>query len=283
LVRHQRDVKWEEDDISTKTGSLVVVGTGIQIVGQTTLETRSIIQKAEKLLYLVADDATAHWLTSLNASAENLHHLYELGKPRKETYENMVETVLAYVRRGMKVCFAAYGHPGVFANPTHESVRRARAEGYNARMLPGISAEDCLFADLGLDPGPGGCQSFEATDFLVYHRKFDITVPLVLWQIGVIGKPNYFSESVTSGEGLAVLTEALTLHYGADHEVVVYRAALFPGSEPIITNLKIAALSTAQIETMATLYIPPKSVAQRDREMAARLGIALLSEDQYNT
>jgi len=265
--------------MTTDTGSLVVVGTGIQIVGQTTLETRSIIQKAEKLLYLVADDATAHWLTSLNASAENLHHLYEFGKPRKETYEKMVESVLAHVRRGLKVCFAAYGHPGVFANPTHESVRRARAEGYSARMLPGISAEDCLFADLGVDPGPGGCQSFEATDFLVYHRKFDITVPLVLWQIGVIGKPNYFSEAFTRGEGLLVLTEELARHYGAEHKVVVYRAALFPGTEPVIIHLNIGALSTAQIETMATLYIPPKGNAHGDREMAARLGIVLLQEN----
>jgi len=34
-------------------------------------------------------------------------------------------------------------------------------------MLPGISAEDCLFADIGVDPGIYGCQSFEATDLFV--------------------------------------------------------------------------------------------------------------------
>ena len=40
-------------------------------------------------------------------------------------------------------------HPGVYVAPSHETVLRARAEGYPARMLPGISSEDCLFADLG--------------------------------------------------------------------------------------------------------------------------------------
>jgi len=31
-------------------------------------------------------------------------------------------------------------------------------------MLPGISAEDCLVADLGIDPASSGCQSYEAND-----------------------------------------------------------------------------------------------------------------------
>ena len=48
-------------------------------------------------------------------------------------------------------------------------------EGFNAQMLAGISAEDCLFADLGLDPGKNGCQSFEATDFLIRRRQFEPT------------------------------------------------------------------------------------------------------------
>jgi hypothetical protein len=42
-------------------------------------------------------------------------------------------------------------------------------------MLPGISAEDCLFADLGIDPGIYGCQSYEATDFLANGRPWGET------------------------------------------------------------------------------------------------------------
>src|SRR2546429_6584747 len=49
--------------------------------------------------------------------------------------------------------------------------RQAREEGFEAEMLPAVSAEDCLFADLGVDPGDEGCQSFEATSFLLFRSE----------------------------------------------------------------------------------------------------------------
>jgi hypothetical protein len=57
--------------------------------------------------------------------------------------------------------------------------------GVSARMLPGVSAEDNLIADLGVDPA--GLQSYEATGFLVYKYRFDTSAGLVLWQVGVLG------------------------------------------------------------------------------------------------
>ena len=49
----------------------------------------------------------------------------------------MVEEILAAVREGKRVCAVFYGHPGVYVKPSHEAVRRARKEGFEARMLPG--------------------------------------------------------------------------------------------------------------------------------------------------
>ena len=83
--------------------------------------------------------------------------------------------------RGHRIVAAFYGHPGVFTYPTDESIRRARAEGYHARMLAGISAEDCLIADLGVDPARNGCQSYEATDFLLNSRTIDALAQFILW------------------------------------------------------------------------------------------------------
>jgi precorrin-6B methylase 1 len=85
------------------------------------------------------------------------------GEPHNYAYDRMVERILSYVRRGLNVCVVFYGHPGVFVHPGHESIRRARIEGFSACILPGISAEDCLFAELGIDPSKNG-QSFEATE-----------------------------------------------------------------------------------------------------------------------
>src|SRR5437899_1041057 len=109
----------------------------------------------------------------------------DLKRIRDETYDDIVAEILSAVRSGTRVCVALYGHPGVFARPAHEAVRRARAEGFPARMLPAVSAEDCLFADLGVDPGENGCQSYEATDFLLRKREVDVSAALVLWQISV--------------------------------------------------------------------------------------------------
>src|SRR5205823_7959491 len=105
-------------------------------------------------------------IESLNPRARSLVRHYAPEVARRLAYDAMTEEILELVRRDLDVCAAFYGHPGVFCAPAHESVRRARAEGFEATMLPGISAEDCLFADLGLDQGATGCQRYEATAFL---------------------------------------------------------------------------------------------------------------------
>jgi uncharacterized protein YabN with tetrapyrrole methylase and pyrophosphatase domain len=258
-------------------GSLVVVGTGIQIVGQMTIEARYHIRNAEKLLFVVADSYTPHWLAKLNPTAESLRHFYQTGKQRAETYQDMVEYILSWVRRGQRVCAAFYGHPGVFAIPPHDAIRRARAEGFEARMLPGVSAEDSLFADLGIDPGRCGCQGFEATDFLVYQRQYDPHVPLILWQIGVLGILDYSPTMSASRERLEILVERVLPIYGPDHECVLYVAALYPKAEPQVQVVRLEDLPTLQISPMATLYLKPKVGAPFDGAMAARLGIAVPS------
>jgi hypothetical protein len=69
----------------------------------------------------------------------------------------------------------------------HESIRMARMEGFLACMLPGISAEDLLFAEFGIAPSENGCQSFEVTDFLGYKRKFDF-MARVVGEMGMVIK-----------------------------------------------------------------------------------------------
>ncbi|HYS24854.1 MAG TPA: SAM-dependent methyltransferase [Vicinamibacterales bacterium] len=239
-------------------GTLVVVGTGITLVAHTTLETLDSIKRADRLLYLVTEPAMETWLRGLNHSAETLRDCYAAGKSRLDSYSEMVERMLAAVRTGASVCAAFYGHPGVFVNPGHEAIRRARREGFQARMLPGISAEDCLFADLGVDPVDSGCQSYEATDFLAYRRRIDPTSALILWQAGVIGEASVARRGGGRPERLKRLTAALRRYYDDRHQVVLYEAAIFPICKPRIRRVPLAKLPTARIESMVTLYVPPK-------------------------
>ncbi|HXD18849.1 MAG TPA: SAM-dependent methyltransferase [Vicinamibacterales bacterium] len=242
----------------SRPGTLVVVGTGIALVAHTTLETLDCIKHADRLLYLVTEPATESWLRQLNGSAETLHDCYAAGRSRLESYGEMVERMLAAVRTGASVCAAFYGHPGVFVNPGHEAIRRARREGFQARMLPAVSAEDCLFADLGVDPVDSGCQSYEATDFLAYRRRIDPTSALILWQAGVLGEASVARRGGGRPQRIARLTAALRRHYDARHPVVLYEAAVFPVCRPRIRRVTLANLPKTRIGSMVTLYIPPK-------------------------
>ena len=256
-----------------EAGSLTVVGTGMLIAGQVTQEALSAIESAEKLYFLVTDIVTSRWLGQLNPSAESLYDCYADGKPRGETYAEMVGRILSSVREGRQVVAAFYGHPGIFVAPSHEAIRLAKAEGYSAQMLPGISAEDCLFADLGIDPGERGCQSFEATDFLLRRRVFDPTSTLILWQIGGIGVFDFHSRPLWSRQGLEVLQRELLRHYPAGHEVVIYEAVPYPTLPPKILRLPLVELAGAEVSIRSTLYVPPLPDRESDPEMRAALGM----------
>ena len=185
------------------------------------------------------------FVESLNPNAESLHGLLRGGQAARAGVRGDDRgDPRAACARASTVCAAFYGHPGVFVTPSHEAVRRAREEGFPARMLPGISAEDCLFADLGVDPSRHGCQSYEATEFLIYSRRLDPTAALVLWQIGTVGRDVAANE--TQASGLPVLVERLLADYPATHEVTVYEAAPYPGFEPLIRTVPLSELSEAR-------------------------------------
>jgi hypothetical protein len=253
-----------------RSGSLTIVGTGIRL-SQISVEARASIQSADKLLFLVSDPITTSWLMEVNPRAESLYPFYGEGKPRSTTYQEMAERILSCVREGLNVCAAFYGHPGVFVYPSHEAIRRARLEGFGAKMLPAISAEDCLFADLGIDPSTHGCQSFEATDFLVYRRRFDPEVSLILWQIGLVGELGFKTRYSLSG--LQILLEVLQQWYDSGHQVVIYEAAIYPHCEPFIDRVSLKKVAERNVTPVSTLYVPPKTPAAPDLEMADRLGI----------
>ena len=176
---------------------------------QLTPEARAAFESADVALYLVADPVEVGVLERLNPRARSLYDHYEVGRPRQEIYDRMAEEILTEVRSGHTVCAAFYGHPGIFVSPSHQALLTARAEGYPARMLPAVSAEDCLFADLGVDPGEFGCQSYEATDFLLRRRQVDPSAALVLWQVAVIGERVYAREPPRNGSPCSSTTSAL--------------------------------------------------------------------------
>lgn len=109
------------------------------------------------VFYLALDRATEVFIQAHAKKYENLHQYYDTEKLRLDTYTQMAEVMLNSTRAGRLTVGVLYGHPGVFVNPSHRAIYIARQEGYEAKMLPGVSAEDCLYADLGVDPSTTGC------------------------------------------------------------------------------------------------------------------------------
>ncbi len=248
-------------------GSLIVIGTGIKTVGQLTIEAIAWMQRADSLLYVVGDPIAEAVMQRLNPTgAVSLSGYYEEGRQRIHAYNRMVDHMLGCVRSGKRTVAAFYGHPGVFAYPSHEAIRRARNEGFLARMLPGVSSEDCLFADLGVDPAVGGCQSYEATDFLVNAPLIDNSTQLIVWQIGTLGDLTYKRMKYDT-TAMPLLVQRLGQFYPMSHLITVYEAPMFPRVEPMIARIPLFWLSTFPITAAMTLYIPPARLRTPDPTM----------------
>ena len=262
----------ETPEPSTGRGLLVIVGTGIKAVGHMTHDARAWIAAADEVHYVTSDPITEALIRELKPAAQSLARFYAVGGERHATYEAMTQAMLAGARAGRTVCAAFYGHPGVFVYPSHEAMRRARAEGIRAVMEPGVSAEDCLFADLGIDPAVVGCAQYEATDFLVYRRRPDPSAGLIVWQIGAVGDFAW-NPGRANAEGVRVLSDVLAETYGRAHRGIVYEAAQLPACVPKIVEVEIGALAEVALTTASTLYVPPLERRAADGDMIARLGL----------
>jgi uncharacterized protein YabN with tetrapyrrole methylase and pyrophosphatase domain len=256
------------------SGSLIVVGTGIRLAEQCTPEARRQIERAEAVYAVCGDPVVLRWLETLNSHTVSLDYLYGSGRARDETYDAMTTAILEGVRSGKKICAVFYGHPGVFVAPSHAAIHRARAEGFEARMIPAISSEDCLYADLGVDPGRLGCQSYEVTDFLIHARRFDRTAALILWQIAVVGDQS-LREFEPNPKRIGLLAEILMEDYPPDHAVTIYEAATLPVGRPKIHIMPLRSLHEAEVTQQSTLFIPPLSDPVVCPERLAKLNATL--------
>jgi hypothetical protein len=237
---------------------LAVVGTGIQWAGQTTLAAQQAIASAGHVLFAVTDPWAARWIRKLNANAESFAYPRD-GRPRREIYRQMVARVLESLMVHERVCAAFYGSPTTLSWPAHEAVRQARRLGIQARMLPGVSSLDCLFADLGVDPGQGGCQLFEAGDFLGKGRRVDPRAHTVLFQLAMVGNRQVYDsdDGQRIRQGLAALSAHLRSFYNPHHSIAIYQAATHPLDAHSEQWVDIDSLETAQVTESSSLYVPP--------------------------
>lgn len=251
-------------------GSLVCVGTGMTLGAHLSPIAKSYIEQADVVFSLMSSGITERWVEEMHTDVRSLQPYYQEGKNRNITYNEMVNAILAEVRSGKRVTAVFYGHPGIFACVSHRSVKRAKEENYAAHIEAGISAEDCLYADLSIDPGKTGCIHYEASQFMFYKRLIDPAALLVLWQVGLAGDKSL--EKFSTGKTYRqVLVDLLLETYPPNHQVILYQAKVLPIDTVRNEHITLANLVDAEIFMHTTLVIPPSEKMQPNQIVLDKL------------
>ena len=251
-------------------GSLACVGMGMTLGSHLTPLARSHIEQADVVFAGLSDGIVEMWLQRMHPDVRSLQPYYREGKSRLKTYREWVALMMAEVRAGKRVCGVFYGHPGIFAWSPHKAIEAARAEGFEAHMEPGVSAEDCLYADLGIDPGRFGCQHFEASQLLFYERRIDPAGYLGLWLVGLVGDWS-LARLGTGSAYRQLLGELLSREYPLDHEVIIYRGATLPIQQPRVRRCALRDLPHVPLTAEETVVLPPAESLKPNLSMQQRL------------
>lgn len=146
-------------------GRLVVVGLGMQ-PGRRIGERAASEIRAANVVFAIAGNLFLEWLAQRHDAWRDLRSHFATDRDRRDSYAALEACMLAGVRRGRRVVAALYGRGGVRPGRPRRDPNRPQPR-TEAWMDPGVSAEACLYADLGPNPGETSVQSHEATQFLV--------------------------------------------------------------------------------------------------------------------
>jgi hypothetical protein len=215
------------------------------------------------VLHLVHDSVRRAWLRDRFPGAIALLDAYRPGRPARAVARDLVERILAPVRRGQRVCAAFDGHPLIEEIPAAAALAQARSEGFETEALAGVSAIDAMFADLELEETASGWQCFEAADLLACRRRIDPRVPLVVLQAGSLGVSRIRRRPAIGAHPTLRLARFLARAYPPDSPIVLYESAPFAALEPRIERTTLRALPAARVGFATTLYVPPHLASPR--------------------
>ncbi|HBD7398676.1 TPA: methylase [Legionella pneumophila] len=248
---------------------LALVGTGIKTIAHITEETKGYICTCDKVLYLVNEPLLERYIHKLAKSSESLDAIYFNSKSREDAYNNLAQYIYRAIEDVDSLCVVIYGHPCVFATPGLLALS-GLSDSIKTVVCPGISAQDCLYADLRFDPASGGIQSFDATEYLLYDRLVDTSSHVVVYQIGMVGNMGLPTNTVNL-EAINFIKKKLIKLYKKGKKAIIYEAALYPGTHPKISEFDLEQLDRQELTTLSTLYIPPDEILRVPSSDALRL------------
>lgn len=241
--------------------NLIIAGTGIKFLSHLTIEVKSAIETSSCVVFLLNEPAMKNWITKHAKKYISMDKTYFSSSSRADTYYKIADELLLHLKEYNDICFLIYGHPTFFSSVVGEIKKRISFEEVLVQIMPGISALDCLFADLNIDPGTRGLQSYDATEFILYDESFSVSAHLVLWQIAIVGELRVINNNNINlscqKKALSLLKSKLMKQYPEDHKIILYVASQYPGVDFEHSEFKLRELTTVNIPRLATLYIPP--------------------------
>jgi uncharacterized protein YabN with tetrapyrrole methylase and pyrophosphatase domain len=240
---------------------LIIAGTGIKFLSHLTIEVKSAIETSSCVVFLLNEPAMKNWVVKNSKKYISMDNIYFSSKLRLDSYSKIVDEVFLNLQENDDICFLMYGHPTFFSSVVAEITKSISFEKVLIQIMPGISAIDCLFSDLRIDPGKKGLQSYDATEFILYDEIFSTTSHLVLWQIAIIGEFGIINNSEINvncqKKAMEILISKLIKHYPRDHRVSLYVASQYPSVEFELKSIELQKLNIINIPRLATLYVPP--------------------------
>lgn len=249
---------------------LIIIGSGIKSIAHLTKESVVIIEKADKVLFLINDKYTSEYIQSLNTNAESLEQEYFSCSERSESYEKVNARIISECSIYSSVCVVFYGHPTFFVDSSIQVINTIKSMGGEGYIVPSVSSLDCLLSDLLINPAKAGLAVYEATDLLIFERVIDTYAYLILFQVSNLGMSNF---SVT--QNIVVLKDFLLKYYPEHHEIFLYAASQYPGQRFTADKIYLGALELAQLSHQTTICIPPIEKRKTNKDMLSRLGFTL--------
>ncbi|ABU57713.1 nucleoside triphosphate pyrophosphohydrolase [Roseiflexus castenholzii] len=192
--------------------------------------------------------------------------LYEQAERFDEVYERIADELIARARGGEAVVYATPGDPLTAEATSRHLLRRARAQGVPARVVPGVSFVEPVCALLGVDPLEHGLQLLDALDLMVGDTTVDApswaslhgftyTPPLLPFPLTPTRPAlicQVYSRSVASHVKLSLLER-----YPVDHLVTLVRAAGVVDAEAAV-ELPLHTLDHRNdFDHLTSLFVPP--------------------------
>jgi tetrapyrrole methylase family protein/MazG family protein len=236
--------------VSEATPRIAVVGLGPGDASLLTVGAHEKLRAAPTVWTRTLRHPTLEQL-DLGDRLRSLDHLYDTLPSVDEVYVAIARTLLDAARDHpeQEILYAVPGSPGTGEASVGILRELAHEEGVEIEILPGVSALEAAFVELGVDPLDAGMQTVDAPElaYLMDERPsvatqfLNATLPLLIggvWQHGLASQVKLF----------------LLALYPAEWSVRLTRAGL--GERPVETPLEELDRGVA-IDHLTTLYVPP--------------------------